>query len=175
MLKRPNVDLVTDPIDAIVPEGIRTKDGKVWPADALMFATGFKVSKMLHPMNIVGRDGRELHEVWVPTTPEPISASPFPAFQLLHADGAEYGPCPGGNQIFMTECGVPHDAGLRELPQCWHRSIECRRDVYERYNREVDTMHARMMWTHKGMTNWYRNPHGHVFAITPWRWWSIGR
>jgi 4-hydroxyacetophenone monooxygenase len=30
-------------------------------------------------------------------------------------------------------------------------------------------MHARMVWTHKGMTNWYRNPHGRVFAITPWR------
>jgi len=26
-----------------------------------------------------------------------------------------------------------------------------------------------MVWTHKGMTNWYRNSHGRVFAITPWR------
>ena len=30
-------------------------------------------------------------------------------------------------------------------------------------------MHARMVWTHKGMTNWYRNRNGRVFAITPWR------
>ena len=30
-------------------------------------------------------------------------------------------------------------------------------------------MHARMVSIHKGMTNWYRNPHGRVFAITPWR------
>ena len=33
----------------------------------------------------------------------------------------------------------------------------------------VDAMHARMVWTHKGMTNWYRNRHDRVFAITPWR------
>jgi hypothetical protein len=26
-----------------------------------------------------------------------------------------------------------------------------------------------MVWTHKGMTNWYRNRRGRVFAITPWR------
>jgi 4-hydroxyacetophenone monooxygenase len=26
-----------------------------------------------------------------------------------------------------------------------------------------------MVWTHKGMTNWYRNGPGRVFAITPWR------
>jgi 4-hydroxyacetophenone monooxygenase len=49
------------------------------------------------------------------------------------------------------------------------RSIECRPEVYENYNREVDAMHARMVWTHKGMTNWYRNSRGRVFAITPWR------
>jgi 4-hydroxyacetophenone monooxygenase len=82
MLKRENVDLITDAIDSIVPEGIKTKDGKVWQADALVFATGFKVSKMLHPMTIVGRDGRELHDIWAPTTQEPISASPFPAFRI---------------------------------------------------------------------------------------------
>jgi 4-hydroxyacetophenone monooxygenase len=50
-----------------------------------------------------------------------------------------------------------------------HRTIECKREVYENYNRKVDAMHARMVWTHQGMTNWYRNRHGRVFAITPWR------
>ena len=57
MLKRPNVDLITDPIEAIVPEGVRTKDGRLWQADALVLATGFMVSKMLHPMKIFGRGG----------------------------------------------------------------------------------------------------------------------
>ena len=92
----------------------------------------------------------------------------FPNFFML--TGPNTGLAHGGNQIFMTECAVRHlMLCLRELVESGQRSIECRADVYENYNREVDAMHAGMVWTHKGMTNWYRNPHGRVFAITPWR------
>jgi len=171
MLKRQNVDLVTDPIESIVPEGVRTKDGHLWQADALVFATGFKVSKMLHPMKIVGRDGCELHEVWGADDAKAylgLTVPGFPNFFIL--TGPNTGLAHGGNQIFMTECGVRHMMlALREMLEGGHRSIECRPEVYERYNRDVDALHARMVWTHKGMTNWYRNPQGRVFAITPWR------
>jgi 4-hydroxyacetophenone monooxygenase len=171
MLKRPNVDLVTDPIESIVPEGIRTRDGKLWPADALVFATGFKVSQMLHPIVITGRDGRELHDIWGPDDARAylgLTVPGFPNFFML--TGPNTGLAHGGNQIFMTECSVRHMMlALRELVESGRRSIECRPDVYENYNREVDAQHARMVWTHKGMTNWYRNPQGRVFAITPWR------
>jgi len=64
---------------------------------------------------------------------------------------------------------------LRELLESGKRSIECRKEVYENYNREVDDMHARMVWTHKGMTNWYRNRHGRVFrhlALAIGRYWK---
>jgi 4-hydroxyacetophenone monooxygenase len=170
-LKRENVDLVTDPIDCIVPEGIRTKDGKLWQADALVFATGFKVSKMLHPMTITGRDGRELHDIWGPDDAKAymgLTVPGFPNFFML--TGPNTGLAHGGNQIFMTERGVRYMMlALRELLEGGHRSIECKPQIYENYNREVDAMHARMVWTHKGMTNWYRNPNGRVFAITPWR------
>jgi 4-hydroxyacetophenone monooxygenase len=171
MLKRDNVDLVTDPIDRIVPEGVRTRDGNIWPGDALVFATGFMVSKMLHPMKIHGRKGRELHDVWGADDAKAylgLTVPGFPNFFML--TGPNTGLAHGGNQIFMTECGVRHMMlALRELVEGGHRSIECRPEIYEAYNRKVDAMHARMVWTHRGMTNWYRNPNGRVFAITPWR------
>lgn len=171
MLRRHNVDLVTDPIDCIVPDGVKTTDGRVWPADALVFATGFKVSKMLHPMAIVGRDGRELHEVWGPDDAKAylgLTVPGFPNFFMLTGPNTTL--AHGGNQIFMTECAVRHMMqALRELVEGGHRSIECRREVYDNHNREIDALHARMVWTHKGMTNWYRNINGRVFAITPWR------
>jgi 4-hydroxyacetophenone monooxygenase len=91
MLTRPNVDLVTDPIERIVPEGVRTKDGKIRPADALVFATGFKVSKMLHPMKIHGRDGRELHEVWGADDAKAyLGLTRSRLSEFLHADGSEH-------------------------------------------------------------------------------------
>jgi 4-hydroxyacetophenone monooxygenase len=171
MLKRDNVDLVTDAIEAIVPEGVRMKDGRIFQADALVLATGFKVAKMLFPMQVFGREGRELHDVWGDDDAKAylgLTVPGFPNFFIL--TGPNTGLAHGGNQIFMTECGVRHMMlALRELIESGKRSIECRNEVYEHYNREVDDMHARMVWTHKGMTNWYRNRHGRVFAITPWR------
>jgi 4-hydroxyacetophenone monooxygenase len=171
MLTRDNVDLVTDAIDRIVPEGVRMTDGRVHAADALVLATGFKVSKMLLPMTIFGRDGRELHEVWGDDDAKAylgLTVPGFPNFFIL--TGPNTGLAHGGNQIFMTECGVRHMMlCLRELLESGKRAIECRPEVYENYNRAVDDRHARMVWTHEGMTNWYRNRHGRVFAISPWR------
>lgn len=41
---RPNVDLITDPIDSITATGIRTADGAHREIDALVLAIGFEVS-----------------------------------------------------------------------------------------------------------------------------------
>ncbi|MBV8918896.1 flavin-containing monooxygenase [Bradyrhizobium sp.] len=171
MLKRDNVDLVTDQIEAIEPRGVRTGDGKLWETDALVLATGFKASQMLGPMKIFGRHGRELHEVWGDDDARAylgLTVPAFPNFFIL--TGPNTGLAHGGNQIFMTECGVRQMMpALRELYEGRYRTLECRAEVYERYNRVVDERHGRMVWTHKGMTNWYRNRHGRVFAISPWR------
>ena len=171
MLKRDNVDLITEPIEAIVPEGVKTRDGELWRADALVFATGFRASKMLFPMQVYGREGRELHAFWGDDDAKAHMGLTVPHFpNLFILTGPNTGLAHGGNQIFMTECGVRHMMlALRALYEGGHRSIECRPEVYEDYNRKVDAMHAGMVWTHKGMTNWYRNRHGRVFAISPWR------
>ena len=33
----------------------------------------------------------------------------------------------------------------------------------------MDAAHGAMIWTHPGMTNWYRNPAGRVVSTLPWR------
>ncbi|TDB83907.1 NAD(P)/FAD-dependent oxidoreductase, partial [Actinomadura sp. KC216] len=56
-LARPNVHLVTDPITAVTPSGIRTGQ-REHEVDAIVYATGFRSTEFLSPMKIVGRDGR---------------------------------------------------------------------------------------------------------------------
>jgi 4-hydroxyacetophenone monooxygenase len=171
MLRRPNVALVTEAIAAVEPTGIRTRDGRLWPADALVFATGFQVSRMLWPMSITGRHGRTLREVWGPDDARAylgMTVPGFPNFFMLL--GPNTGLAHGGNQIFMSECQGRHIMlALRALIESGARTVECRQDVHDRYNDEVDRLHARMVWTHRGVTNWYRNPQGRVFAVSPWR------
>lgn len=63
-VQRPNVDLVTDPIDHVEARGVVTRDGRLHPLDILLLATGFVTDRYLQPMEIVGADGLRLAEVW---------------------------------------------------------------------------------------------------------------
>lgn len=61
--ERDNVDLVTDTIEQITPEGIRTVDGKDRPVDAIVLATGFHMAfspEVYRRSPVVGRNGFNL-------------------------------------------------------------------------------------------------------------------
>ena len=62
---RPNVELVTDPIDRIVPEGVVTADGTLREVDTIVLATGFSTTRYVSSIDVRGRDGRRLDEEWV--------------------------------------------------------------------------------------------------------------
>ncbi|GJD66204.1 flavin-containing monooxygenase [Methylobacterium frigidaeris] len=58
------VDLKSSPIEAIVPEGVRTRDA-TYPLDVIVFATGFDaLTGPLLGLDIRGRDGLTLKDVW---------------------------------------------------------------------------------------------------------------
>ncbi len=171
MLKAPNIDLITDGIARIVPEGVVTSDGTTWPADAIVYATGFQASKMLMPMQVIGRDGVEIHQVWKPddaTAYLGTTVPGFPNFFILL--GPNTGLAHGGNVIFMSECQVRYVMmALREVIEGGHHSIDVKPAVHDAYVEEVDRLHKGMVWSHKGLNNWYRNPAGRVFAVLPYR------
>lgn len=59
------VDVRSDPIEAITPEGILLRSGKVHEADIIVFATGFDaMTGAFLRMDIRGRDGLTLAKAW---------------------------------------------------------------------------------------------------------------
>ena len=48
-------------------------------------------------------------------------------------------------------------------------TVEVKDAVYQDYRRQIDAAHEKLVWTHPGTENWYRNAKGRVIAITPWR------
>ncbi|MEM9622637.1 MAG: NAD(P)/FAD-dependent oxidoreductase [Pseudomonadota bacterium] len=64
MFNRDNVELVTCGIDRIEPNGVRDKNGELHEIDVLIEATGFKPFDITEYVNIVGRDGVTLRDVW---------------------------------------------------------------------------------------------------------------
>ena len=47
--------------------------------------------------------------------------------------------------------------------------MECKHDVYEKYNNSLDEQHSKMVWTHHKVKSWYRNSAGRVITNSPWR------
>ncbi len=171
MLNLPNIDLITDKIARIAPEGIVTVDGTTWPADAIIYATGFQASKMLAPMRITGTGGIEIHDVWKADDATAYLGTTVPGFpNFFMLMGPNTGLAHGGNVIFMSECQVRYVMmALRELIEGGHHSLDVKPAVHDAYVAEVDRLHAGMVWSHKGVDNWYRNLNGRVFAVLPYR------
>jgi 4-hydroxyacetophenone monooxygenase len=170
-LARENVELVTDPIQRVVPEGIETVDGTVRSFDAIIFATGFQASKMLAPMKIVGKGGKNLHNFWKPddaTAYLGTMVQDFPNFFTLL--GPNTGLAHGGNAIFVTECQMRFVMKcLRVLIDEGKDTVEVTPEAQDRHVAEVDALHSGMVWSHAGANSWYRNPAGRVFAVLPYR------
>jgi 4-hydroxyacetophenone monooxygenase len=171
MLKRDNVDLVTEPIDHVEPDAVVTGDGVRHPADMIIMATGFQAARMLAPMDIVGRGGRVLRDDWGDEDPRAylgMTMPGFPNFFVLYGPNTNLGH--GGSIMFHTECQVRYVMKcLRHLIEGGHGSMECRAEIHDAFNARVDAAHENMVWTHPGTDNWYRNSKGRVITNSPWR------
>ena len=170
-LRKPNVDLVTEKIDHIARDGIVTADGTMHPADVIVVSTGFKVNEMAAKLNITGRDGKNLHDAWAgenPTAHLGLTVPDFPnLFVML---GPNTGPAHGGSVIFQAECQSRYITScLVEMIEKNIAAIDVRPEVKDAYIEKVDAEHEQMIWTHPGMTTYYRNSHGRVFSAMPWR------
>jgi 4-hydroxyacetophenone monooxygenase len=170
-LTRDNVELVTDPIDHFDRDGIVTADGERRPADVIVVATGFKVTEMAARLNISGRDGKNLREAWAndnPTAFLGLTVPDFPNFFCMLGPNA--GPAHGGSVIFQSECQSRYiSACLVDMIEHDVAAIDVRPDVLDDYVRKVDAEHEGMIWTHPGMSTYYRNSSGRVFSAMPWR------
>ncbi|MET0765192.1 MAG: NAD(P)/FAD-dependent oxidoreductase [Blastococcus sp.] len=179
-LRRDHVDLVDGAVAAVTPTGIRTADGVEHEADVIVFATGFEAQRLLHPMDIRGRDGRSIREVWGEDDAHAylgIAAPGFPNLCFLYGPNTNLGH--GGSYIWIAESQVHYVTDLlTKMVDEGIGEVECRPEVNEEYNRRLDAAHEQMIWTHTGMDTWYRNAHGRVVTNMPWRvvdYWDMTR
>jgi cation diffusion facilitator CzcD-associated flavoprotein CzcO len=158
-LAKPNVELVTDRIEAVTPSAIRTAGGRERPADVVILATGFKSHGFTAPMDVVGEGGRTLEQEWasVPRAYFGLTVPGFPNLFLIYGPNTNGGT---GSVIFTIESGVRHViAALAALDATGARRIEVRREAADAFDRELRAALARTVW-HSGCRNWYVDENG---------------
>ncbi|MGV9713240.1 flavin-containing monooxygenase [Gordonia sp. NPDC003424] len=180
MLRRPNVELVPQAVREVTPTGLIDTDGAAREFDIVILATGFHSDRFLYPMEVRGRSGRSTVQAWGDHDAYAylgITAPDFPNLFILTGPNTALGH--GGSFITILECQVRYVAAAISLMARKHLgALEVRGDVTTDYNRAVDDAHARMVWTHPAMSNWYRNDAGRVVAVLPWRivdYWRMTR
>lgn len=85
-VQQPNVAIVREGIARVEPDGVRLRDGALRLADVLILATGFHADRFMRPMNMIGRDGVALNDVWQrrPSAYMAISLPNFPNLFMLN-------------------------------------------------------------------------------------------
>ncbi len=169
-LQRPNVQLVRTAIDRVVPEGIVTADGVLHEADVICYATGFRHSDFLAPIEFEGRDGRSLHEQWndEPTAYLGITMPGFPNLFCLYGPGTNL--AHGASLIFQSECQINYVmSAIHEVLSRGANAIEVRGDVHDRYAEHYQSEISQMVWAHPSVQHsHFKNAEGKVWTLSPW-------
>lgn len=167
-LKRPDVELVSDGIERIEPGGVRGADGRLHPADVIVFGTGFRASEFLTPMQVTGRGGADLHETWAGDA-RAYNGVCVPGFPNLFCI---YGPNTNivinGSIIYFAECATHYVIEcLRLLTSQGAAAMDCRTDAYDRYAARMDEHNSQMAWSISPVNSWYKSPSGRIAQNWP--------
>jgi 4-hydroxyacetophenone monooxygenase len=179
-IKRDDVELVIEDVVEVRPHGVVLADGREVELDALVLATGFQTLNMLGPIDVHGREGRSLREYWGEDDARAylgMTVPGFPNFFCLFGPNTNAGH--GGSHVFSVELQVRYVLQvLRLLAECGARAADVREDVHDAYNERLDEALAKTIWTHPGMTTYYRNSKGRIVTNIPWRnvdYWELTR
>ena len=158
-LCKPNAEVITDAISHVTERGIVTKDGRERELDAIIYSTGFKATEFLAPMQIRGRDGRELGAAWRDGAEAylGITVHGFPNLFMLYGPNTSLG---HNSIIYMLESQFRYImACLHELDARSLRYLEVNAQVQTTFNAKLQERLAGTIWE-QGCDSWYKTASG---------------
>ncbi len=160
-LSRDNVELVTEPIARIEPEGVRTTDGRRYDVDVIVHATGFQPLDRTGGVEIVGRNLLTLREAWKegPEAYLGVAVHGFPNMFMLYGPNTNLG---HHSILFMVECQIAYVLqALGSLDTGRDRTLDVLPEVQRRYNEELRRDLAGTAFA-AGCGSWYTTGDGRV-------------
>jgi cation diffusion facilitator CzcD-associated flavoprotein CzcO len=158
-VQRTNVSIVTEAIERIEPEGVRTADGKLHACDIIVYATGFDAHAYIRPMKLTGEGGVTLDSLWseLPLTYRSVSIPHMPNFFLLNGPSS-----PGGSAsiVGIVETQWAYIAQLLERIAGERVTIAPREDRAREWLAQVRERAGNSVWATGGCQSWYLDKTG---------------
>jgi cation diffusion facilitator CzcD-associated flavoprotein CzcO len=165
-VQKPTVDVVTEDVDHVEPEGVVTSDGRLHELDVLVLATGFQAHAFLRPMELVGEGGRTLSDAWPeePHAYRTVALPGFPNFFMLMGPHS-----PFGNQSLVAVAETQADYIIQcigALRDARATAIAPTQDAMERFNDDMRSAMPSTIWV-TGCNSWYIGADG-LPMLWPW-------
>ncbi|MDT7608511.1 MAG: hypothetical protein QOG96_3014 [Pseudonocardiales bacterium] len=164
-LQRDNVELVTEAIERMAPEGPVTADGRRHDVDCVIYGTGFRTNDFMFPMEVTGTGGGSLRDAWAGGAHAHlgITVPGFPSMFILYGPNTNTS---GGSIIYYLEAQAGYlRQALDRVRADGAAAIDVRPEVEATSDRAVQAHFAGTAWTQ--CDSWYRNGEGRIIANWP--------
>ena len=174
-LHRSNVEVVTDPIDHVEADAVVTGTGRRYPADVLIYATGFHTTDFLSHIAITGVEGRKLADEWRAGAGAylGITVPGFPNCFLLYGPNTNLG---HNSILFMVERQISYVLQSLALTTETARTSSSRLSVdvtpgaFRRDSQRTQRLMSATVWA-GSCRSWYKTATGRI--TNNWPSWSV--
>lgn len=169
--------LETSPIHQMTPDGVVTQDGVEHEVDVIIYATGFRPSDYLEGIDVVGRNGQEIHQFWDGDARayNGVTVPGFPNFFMIY--GPNVGGVVAGSLHFMLERASEYSLSVvRHILEHDLKALDVKPSALQRFVDWVDEENEQMAWGQPYVRSWYKNRKGRVSQIWPYtnhEYWEI--
>ncbi|KAJ5963396.1 uncharacterized protein N7479_003272 [Penicillium vulpinum] len=170
-LNAPNVELTTEPLTRVHAKSVTLGPGRHYPpnksddavesreipADVIIMANGFETNQWLHPLKVIGREGKDLEEVWAERggaqAYQGIAMDSFPNFFMLFGPNTATGHT---SVIFATENAVNYSLKfIKPILNGQVSSYEIKEDAEREWTRKVQDGLQKSVFRRGACVSWY--------------------
>lgn len=163
-LRKPNVELVTDPIERFDQTRLHTRDGNTYDADIVVYATGFDLPGHWHSIDVTGAHGQRLRDVWSAHAHayRGVMVAGFPNYYMTTGPNTGVGTT---SIVYMIEHAVRYI--LRCIEQAGpHGTVDVTQGAQSTYNHQLNAELATTVWA-TGCSSWYKREDGRIETLFP--------
>lgn len=158
---KPNAGLVTEPIAAVTPHGIRTADGVHHDLDVIVLATGFAAHNYMRPMTVRGRDGVSIDDAWA-KGPRAWAMTAIPGFPNLFTVLGPNSPTGSISLQHTAELTARYITGwLQRFRDGELTTVEITEEATNRFADDVAEAMGPTVWN-TGCNSWYFADDDHI-------------